>query len=67
MNRKDILLRAAYDLIKRSSQNYYVESATDVCVFYDDATCDGWCLMDDICNELELDDDEQPIPIKEDE
>lgn len=66
MDRKDILLRAAYDLLKRSSQNYYVEPAQEIEVFYDDATCDGYCLMEDIANELNLEYNEPPIPIKED-
>ena len=62
---KDILLRAAYDLLKRSSQSYYVRPATDIEVFYDEANCDGWCLMDDIASELDLD-DEDPIPLARD-
>ena len=66
MNRKEILLRAAYDLLKRSTQDYYVREATSIETRFDDANCDGYCLMEDIATELGLDDDEQPIPLKRD-
>ena len=62
-DRKDILLRAAYDLIKRSNEGPYVQEAVGILTRYDDANCDGYCLMADIQNELDLDDDEQPIPL----
>jgi hypothetical protein len=61
--RKDILLRAAYDLIKRSTQNRFVEEAAATMVQYDGANCDGSCLMDDIKIELDLPDRTQPIPL----
>ena len=61
--RKNILLRAAYDLIKRSTQNHYVEEAASILVCYDGANCDGSCLMDDIKIELDLPDRTQPIPL----
>jgi len=67
-DRKAILLRAAYDLLKRASQEYYVTSATSILTRFDDANCDGFCLMEDIADELGLDYNEQPIPLgKEDE
>ncbi len=62
-DRKEILLRAAYDLLKRSTQDYYVREATSIYTRFDDANCDGYCLMEDIAAELGLDDDEQPIPL----
>ena len=49
--RKNILLLAAYDLIKRSTQNHFVEEAA------------GSCLMDDIAIELDLPDRAQPVPL----
>ena len=58
--RKDVLLRAAYDLLKKS-QTHYVQEAIRITVFYDDADCDGYCLMDDIATEIDLDDDEEPL------
>lgn len=60
-NRKDILLRAAYDLLRKASEMHYVQEATHITVFYDDADCDGYCLMEDIATELDLDDDERPL------
>ena len=60
-NRKDILLRAAYDLLRKASEMHYVQEATHITVFYDDADCDGYCLMEDIAAELDLDDDERPL------
>lgn len=67
MNRKDILLRAAYDLLKRSTQQHYVQEATSILVHYDGANCDGYCLMDEIAQELGLEEGCQPIRLaKED-
>jgi hypothetical protein len=39
--RKDTLLRAAYDLIKRSTQNHFVEETAAILVQYDGANCEG--------------------------
>lgn len=67
-NRKDVLLRAAYDLIKRSTQSHYVQETTSIQVMYDDANCDGYCLMNDIAFELGFDDDYvEPIPLKKED
>lgn len=67
-DRKDILLRAAYDLLKRSSDQYFVEEATSILTRYDDANCDGYCLMEDIADELGFDKRTDPIPlVKEDD
>ncbi len=64
MNRKDILLRAAYDMLKSASDNYCVRSPLEIYTRYDDADCDGMCLMEDIAVELDLEDgtDTPPIP-----
>lgn len=61
--RKEILLRAAYDLLKRSEESYYVQETTSITVRYDDANCDGYCLMEDIAWELGLEDGTKPIPL----
>ena len=61
--RKDILLRAAWDLLKQSTQDYYVREATSITTRYDNANCDGYCLMDDIAAVLNLEDDTEPIPL----
>lgn len=62
-DRKEILLRAAYDLLKRSTQDHFVQEATSILTRFDDADCDGYCLMKDIATELGLDDDTEPIPL----
>lgn len=49
-DRKEILLRACYDLLKESNESGVL--AVEQTVHYDDADCDGWCLMDDIAAEL---------------
>lgn len=72
MDRKDILLRAAYDIIKRSTMNRFVEETGSIMAHYDDADyddadCDGLCLMDDIAHELDLDDGTKPIPLRGDD
>ena len=66
-DRRAILLRAAYDLLKRSTQTHYVCEATHIMTRFDDANCDGYCLMEDIATELGLDDDTEPIPLVEGE
>ncbi len=66
MDRKDILLRAAYDLLKRSTEPGYVQDATEILVHYDDADCDGHCLMEDIAIELDIENGTKPIPLQGD-
>ena len=56
-DRKDILLKAAYDLLKQCEKSSYVLNALSTTTHYDDAECDGYCLMDDIAMELGLDDE----------
>lgn len=67
MDRKDILLRAAYDLIKRSTESHFVQETQCILVHYDEANCDGHCLMEDIASELNLDEDTDPIPLTKEE
>lgn len=62
--RKDILLRAAYDVLRRAEQS--PDGLDDVLTLrmrYDDADCDGACLMDDLRHVLGLDVDADPIPL----
>jgi hypothetical protein len=47
-----VLLKAALDLLKECERGPYVKNAMEVTVFYDDAECDGYCLMEDIENLL---------------
>jgi len=56
-NRKNILLKACYDILKKSKNSPYVISALETTVFYDGTDCDGYCLMDDIAIELNIEED----------
>ena len=56
MDRKTELLKAAYDLLKQAEQDHFVRSAMEITVHYDDAECDGNCLLEDIGLELGIDD-----------
>jgi hypothetical protein len=51
-NRKDVLLKAAYDLLKTCHESHYVLNALETTVFYDETDCDGYCLANDIAAEL---------------
>lgn len=57
MDRKEVLLRAACDLLKKQEDAYEVLDILYQTVHYDDAHCDGSCLMDDIANLLGIDRD----------
>lgn len=63
-NRKLILLRAAYDLLKKCYDSRYVVSPMEITAYYDQADCDGHCLMSEIRDELGLDEGEPPLSAK---
>jgi len=52
--RKTTLLKAAYELLKKQNESTYVLNLLTESVVYDDAECDGFCLMNDIEIELEF-------------
>jgi hypothetical protein len=54
-DRKEVLLKAAYDLLKECDKGIYVKNALETVVLYDNAECDGACLMEDIAIELGID------------
>lgn len=58
--RRDVLLRAAYEMLQKCIHARYVVSPAEVTVFYDDAECDGHCLLDDIRSEIENPNENQP-------
>lgn len=66
-DRKDILLRAAFDLLKRCNESHYVLEAGSTLIRYDDANCDGSCLMEDIAHELQIPADTDPIPLSKED
>lgn len=67
MDRKEVLLRAAYDILKRCEDSYFVISAMETCAHYDEVDCDGGCLIEDIADELKLGEDTKPIPLDDTE
>ncbi len=54
MDRKDVLLKAAYDLLKKQKESHYVLNLLEETAHYDGTDCDGYCLMGDIASELDL-------------
>lgn len=56
IDRKKVLLKAAYDLLRKANDSHYVEQAISIKVRYDNAECDGYCLMEDIAEELGIED-----------
>ena len=55
-DRMEVLLKASWDMLKKCHDSYYVISPMETTVHYDDADCDGHCLMEDIAIELNLGD-----------
>jgi hypothetical protein len=53
-DRKVTLLKAAHALLKKQDNSGYVLNLLSETVFYDDADCDGYCLMEDIASELDI-------------
>ena len=51
--RANTLLRAAYALLEKQTETPYVLNLLTETVHYDDAECDGYCLMEDIQAYLE--------------
>ena len=48
LNRARTLLRAAGTLLKKQEDSNYVLNILAETVYYDEAECDGSCLLDDI-------------------
>lgn len=57
-DRKVILLRATYDILKKCDELLYVANVLETVVDYDGTRCNGYCLMQDIKDELNIDDEE---------
>lgn len=54
--RRIVLLKAAHALLKKCEEGPFVKNALEETVFYDGTECDGYCLMNDIADELGLED-----------
>jgi len=53
-NRYVTLLQACYELLKKQNESVYVLNLLEEIVIYDECECDGYCLMQDIEDELLL-------------
>jgi hypothetical protein len=51
-NREKILLKACLELLMKQNDSSCVLNLLEETIFYDDANCDGFCLMQDIENLL---------------
>jgi len=51
-DRKITLLKACMELLRKQKHSSYVLDLLSETIFYDEADCDGYCLLDDI--EIEL-------------
>jgi hypothetical protein len=51
-DRKITLLRACRDMLRKCNDSTYVVSPMEITVHYDEADCDGMCLLEDIEHEL---------------
>lgn len=51
-DRKDVLLKAAFDLLRKQQRSFYVLNLLEQTATYGEAECDGYCLMRDIAIEL---------------
>lgn len=52
-DRKVTLLRACLQLLQKQDESPYVLDILGETVYYDEADCDGYCLMEDIKTELD--------------
>jgi len=66
-DRKTVLLRAAFDLLRRAEMSPFVLDPLGIKTRFDEANCDGYCLKDDIADELGLRGDADPIELGPDE
>lgn len=54
-DRKITLLKACLELLQKQEKSPYVLDILSETVHYDECDCDGYCLMEDIKIELDLD------------
>ena len=51
-DRRNVLLKAAYDLLALQRDSSYTLSLLNETATWDDAECDGYCLMEEIADLL---------------
>ena len=54
MDRKELLLRKCLELLERQNESPYVLNLLSETINYDNADCDGYCLIEDIKRELDI-------------
>lgn len=54
IDRKDVLLKAAYEILRNCNSSLIVKNVLEEPVFYDNVECDGFCLANDIADLLDL-------------
>lgn len=57
LDRSKVLLKAAYDLLKKQDESYYVLNLLEETVEYDNCMCDGYCLAEDIAEYLGIEEE----------
>tara|TARA_R110000851_G_scaffold238890_2_gene391643 strand:- start:829 stop:1251 length:423 start_codon:yes stop_codon:yes gene_type:complete len=60
-DRRDVLLRAAFDLLTKCDRSELVLDVSTTTVSYDDTDCDGMCLLGDIATQLDIYGDADPL------
>ena len=55
-DRKITLLRACMELLQKQESSHYILDLLSETVYYDEADCDGYCLLEDIKTELGIED-----------
>ena len=63
--RSTVLLKATLELLKKCDDGPFVKNVLEETVFYDNAECDGACLMEDIEDHM-LEAREQKPPFAKD-
>ncbi len=54
IERMEILLKAAHDLLEKQNRSNYVLNLLEQTAQWDDTNCDGYCLLEEIKEILEL-------------
>jgi len=52
--RAKILLKAAYDLLHKQTESFYVLNLLTETAVWDGVECDGYCLMEEIAELLNI-------------
>lgn len=64
MTREQLLLKVAYQLLKKQENSYYILNLLEESTVWDGVHCDGYCLMEDI-NDLLLEQGINPDELEE--